>query len=99
MSRRWQRLINRRRWAHVRFQVLRRDAWKCVKCSRRGRLQVDHVIPLDKGGPKYEIANLQTLCEPCHFAKTAGEIIGMPKSRAAVVREQELVKMYKDMLD
>ena len=36
-------------------------------------MEVDHVRPLDKGGDPWALANLQALCRPCHFAKTAGE--------------------------
>ena len=36
-------------------------------------MEVDHVIPLDKGGDPWDPANLQALCRGCHVAKTAGE--------------------------
>ena len=62
--------LNRRRWAHARLAVLERDGWRCVTCGRAGRLEVDHVQALDQGGKPYELANLQTLCRPCHFDKT-----------------------------
>ena len=66
--------IDRRRWARLRREVLDRDSWKCVQCGRRGRLEVDHVIPMRWGGAVYELSNLQTLCRaPCHFEKSAAE--------------------------
>ena len=34
---------------------------------------MDHVRPLDKGGAPLDLANLQALCRPCHFAKTGAE--------------------------
>ena len=53
--------------------MLDRDSWACVKCGHKGRFEVDHIKPLDKGGALYDENNLQTLCRPCHFAKTSGE--------------------------
>lgn len=59
----------------------RRAAWLsahplCVHCQESGRAevatQVDHVIPLWKGGDDDE-SNYQSLCEPCHQEKTSIE--------------------------
>ena len=61
------------RWARVRRAVLNRDGWWCRKCGRAGRLECDHVGPIDKGGAPWDIANLQTLCRGCHIEKTAVE--------------------------
>lgn len=36
-------------------------------------MEVDHRVPLDKGGDPWDPANLQSLCRGCHFEKTAGE--------------------------
>ncbi|MCZ0942502.1 MAG: HNH endonuclease signature motif containing protein [Gammaproteobacteria bacterium] len=76
MARAWN-TINRRRWARVRRRVLDRDAWRCVKCGRAGRLEVDHVRPLghSKIDP-YDDSNLQTLCRGCHIEKTRLERTG-----------------------
>ena len=65
--------INRRIWGLVRLRVLDRDGWRCVTCGKSGRLEVDHIKPMDLGGAKYDKSNLQALCRPCHFAKTARE--------------------------
>ena len=59
--------IDRRKWARVRLQVLDRDGWRCVQCGKAGRLEVDHVTPMESGGAVYEKRNLQALCRPCHF--------------------------------
>ena len=59
--------IDRRKWALVRLQVLDRDGWRCVQCGKAGRLEVDHVTPMESGGAVYEKRNLQALCRPCHF--------------------------------
>ena len=54
--------------------VLDRDGWRCRKCGRPGRLEVDHVVPLHKGGDPFDMDNLQALCGvPCHRDKTRSE--------------------------
>ena len=67
--------LNRKRWAAVRLRVLVRDGWRCVLCSKAGRLEVDHRKPLALQGSKYGMTNLQTLCRGCHIAKTRRENI------------------------
>ena len=69
MSRHHTRL-HARRWMRVRRTVLDRDGWRCRRCGRAGRMEVDHVIPLDRGGDPWDAGNLQTLCRPCHVEKT-----------------------------
>lgn len=56
----------------MRYDVLRRDGFRCVKCGR-GRedgvkLHVDHIKPVSRGG-KSVLNNLQTLCEDCNCGK------------------------------
>ena len=62
-----------RRWALVRLKAMERDGWRCRSCGKAGRLEVDHVVPLARGGDPFNPANLQALCRSCHFAKTAAE--------------------------
>jgi 5-methylcytosine-specific restriction enzyme A len=63
------------RWKALRFQAKRRDGFKCVLCGATGRLNVDHIKPL-RTHPElaFDLANLQTLCVPCHSAKTKTEV-------------------------
>ena len=72
---------SRRRWARVRLAVLDRDGWRCQTCSKAGRLEVDHRVPLERGGAVYDLGNLQALCRGCHIAKTRAEKLGKPPSR------------------
>ena len=65
--------INRRRWDRTRRAALDRDGWRCRKCSRPGRLEVDHIKPLRFGGNAYSLENAQTLCRRCHIEKSRGE--------------------------
>ena len=72
MSKRHVRLHGAR-WAQVRRAVLERDGYRCVKCGKAGRLEVDHIQPLHKGGAPWDPANLQSLCRDCHIGKTRSE--------------------------
>lgn len=70
------RRLDPRRWRRVRRLVLDRDGWRCRACGKASGLQVDHVVPIDKGGAEFDPANLQSLCggrNGCHARKTAGE--------------------------
>ena len=65
--------INPRAWARLRRQVFARDAFRCRKCGRAGRLEADHVVPIWRGGAPLDVDNVQALCRTCHVAKTGGE--------------------------
>ncbi len=57
----------------MRFKVLKRDRFTCTKCGRTPpftRLEVDHILPLSKGGTNKE-SNLETLCYRCNRGKGA----------------------------
>ena len=66
-------IVNPRRWRALRRRIVNSDGWRCVQCGKAGRLEVDHVVPIQAGGDWWEPENLQTLCRTCHFAKTARE--------------------------
>lgn len=61
-------------WVTLRGQALERDGHLCQACLAIGRpalaTQVDHKVPKAKGGSD-DLTNLQSLCGPCHDAKTA----------------------------
>ena len=50
----------------LRYDVLKRDGFRCVICGRTAedgvKLHVDHIKPVSKGG-KTEYENLRTLCD------------------------------------
>ena len=52
----------------MRFAVYERDGNKCCKCGATRNLEVDHIIPIAKGG-KSTFDNLQTLCHRCNVEK------------------------------
>ena len=72
MSRHHARMPSRR-WERVRRRVLERDGWRCRRCGKAGRLEVDHVVPVEAGGDPWDPSNLQTLCRGCHIAKSRAE--------------------------
>lgn len=54
-------------------RIKARDLYTCAGCGRiTTALEVDHVVPLWKGGADTD-GNLQCLCRECHSAKTASE--------------------------
>lgn len=64
--------------ARVKYRVFERSEGKCAICGNLivGRLcpaQCDHIKPLIAGGENRE-NNLQTLCTPCHKAKTSDDV-------------------------
>lgn len=55
----------------MRFSIYARDGYRCRKCGvsqRYATLEIDHIIPIAKGG-KSTYDNLQTLCHKCNVEK------------------------------
>jgi 5-methylcytosine-specific restriction endonuclease McrA len=56
----------------LRYDVMRRDGFRCCLCGRTAtngvELEVDHIIPVAKGG-NTTYSNLQTLCRDCNRGK------------------------------
>ncbi len=63
------------RWQVARRAVFARDGYRCTLCGRAGRLEADHIVPLDRepGQDPYDPDGLQTLCRTCHIQKTRRE--------------------------
>lgn len=63
-------------WERTRERILLRDRGLCQPCIEAGRFKpgnaVDHKVPKFEGGTDDD-SNLQTICDPCHAAKTAEE--------------------------
>lgn len=88
----------------MRFQVFKRDGFKCQYCGRTPPtvvLEVDHIHPVAKGG-KNQSDNLLTACFDCNRGKGAELLSSVPASlidRATVLREkQDQVKAYSKLL-
>lgn len=52
----------------LRWEVFKRDDFRCRDCGTRDDLQADHVLAESKGGPT-TLDNLQTLCKSCNCKK------------------------------
>lgn len=55
----------------VKKYVLQRNNHQCQSCGKKNteaRLNIDHIIPLAKGGSN-DLSNLQVLCSPCNQKK------------------------------
>lgn len=75
--------FTKRPHARIRATIYGRDAFTCQDCGYRpeqipdgydghrniGRLQLDHIIALRAGGPRFALDNLQTLCSACNGRK------------------------------
>lgn len=63
-------------WDKVRALALKRDRGLCIPCLAGGRptpaTQVDHITPKAEGGTD-DLTNLQSICAPCHEAKTLAD--------------------------
>jgi hypothetical protein len=60
----------------LRFQVLRRDGFKCQYCGRNPpevKLHIDHLRPWSSGGLNL-LENLRTSCEACNLGKGASQL-------------------------
>ncbi len=74
----------------IRFEVFKRDQFKCQYCGSSAPdvvLHVDHINPVSKGGDN-DLLNLITSCEPCNNGK-----------RARLLDDKSVVEKQKKMLD
>lgn len=67
----------RRRYRRIAWE---RDRGVCAQCGHQdpnpsifGPWHADHIVPCADGGAPLDPANIQTLCVPCHEAKTGEE--------------------------
>lgn len=62
----------------LRFQILRRDGFRCATCGSGPHtghdLRVDHVTPVAEGGLLKDPENLIALCQRCNSGKGTTEI-------------------------
>lgn len=73
-------------WKKLRLKQLAKQPL-CEECLRHGKITpakiVDHIKPINFGGEKLDINNLQSLCVSCHSRKSAleGSTFGIRNSR------------------
>lgn len=61
----------------VRFEVLKRDGFRCAYCGRSSEeapLEVDHIIPRVQGGSD-DKSNLITACKECNVGKSGNTLV------------------------
>jgi len=82
----------------LRFEIFKRDVFKCQYCGKMPPLtilEVDHIIPVIKGGKNNE-DNLITSCFDCNRGKGKTELSSLPQTTAdkiKILKEKE--KQYK----
>ena len=64
----WQNFYLDEKWAEVRQAVYARDNWQCQNCGEKSRkLHAHHIIALVDNGAMYDLENIITLCDVCHY--------------------------------
>lgn len=66
----------------MRFEILRRDGFKCTYChASEALLTVDHVTPVSLGGTDHP-SNLVACCDDCNTGKSSTLAAALPSSDA-----------------
>ena len=52
----------------IKWKIFKRDNFTCQLCGSQELLELDHIIPISKGGEDKE-DNYQTLCQSCNRKK------------------------------
>lgn len=52
----------------IRQRIFERDGKICACCGATEKLEIDHILPVSKGGNSVD-GNLQVLCKPCNIKK------------------------------
>jgi hypothetical protein len=77
----------------LRFEVLKRDSFKCRYCGRTEadgvKLHIDHVIPVSLGG-RNDHENLATACADCNLGKSAN-MLNDPRIIGIDFKEQKKI--------
>lgn len=76
----------------TRFEVFKRDGFKCQYCGRSAPdvvLEVDHIIPVCKGGDN-DLLNLVTACFDCNRGKTSKSLDDSTVVSKQMVQLQDL---------
>lgn len=88
----------------VRFEVFKRDSFKCQYCGQSSPdvvLHVDHIKPVSKGGDN-SIVNLITACQGCNSGKSDVELddnSALAKQKAQMDELNERREQLQMMMD
>ena len=55
-------------FSSLKWKIFKRDNFTCQACGSQEFLELDHIIPVSKGGKETE-ENYQTLCKKCNIKK------------------------------
>ena len=55
-------------YSSLKWKIFKRDGFACRNCGSQEFLELDHIVPVSKGG-KDEEKNYQTLCKNCNVRK------------------------------
>lgn len=83
----------------VRFEVFKRDGFRCTYCGQNPPqvvLEVDHIIPRANGG-KDEIGNLTTSCFDCNRGKS-DNAVDSKIARNDMQNDLAMMKLKKEQL-
>lgn len=75
----------------LRFRVFTRDGFRCMYCGASPPdtvLEVDHVLPVTKGGDN-ELSNLKTACRECNRGKYSHVMHGSEDVQREIARLEE----------
>lgn len=63
---------HRKEWEYLREKVLVKGGYTCTHCKRQFKegMEIDHIIPIYKGGLVFDESNIQILCNSCHLEKS-----------------------------
>ncbi len=70
--------VTRHQWQ----DILEEYGHRCAYCARQGKLTMDHVEPLSKGG-HHDVANVVPACRECNSSKCDRNILQWLAARAA----------------
>ena len=65
--------LDSRRWRQLRKRALERAGYRSELSGRAGVLEVDHRVPIARGGELYDFDNLQVVTRSEHIEKTRRE--------------------------
>ena len=104
-DKRYQRLLNDKRWPETKILVWRRAGGLCERCKAEGYITagVDchHVVPVESGKSImemerlcYDVNNIRLLCIPCHI-KTHEEMRSHKKEKVAENKERARLRFLE----